>query len=128
MAARQIKPRKISLNCDVTVKDILCAAIREYAQAAYPEGGSECAQVARYTLLELAADIDAGITASNETVEVSKRPRAMVKAALEYYFNRADEVQGSASRQQRALFDNLLQEQQVTRSDLEAAVAADSHD
>ena len=107
---------------------MLCTAIREYAQAAYPEGGSECAQVARYTLLELAADIDAGITTSNETVEVSKRPRAMVKAALEFYFNRTDEAQGSGSAQQRALFESLLQEQKVTRSDLETAVAADGHD
>lgn len=128
MAARQIKPRKINLSCDVIVKDILCTAIREYAQAAYPEGGSECAQVARYTLLELAADIDAGITANHETVKVSKRPRAMVKAALEFYFNRADETQGSGSAQQRTLFESLLQEQKVTRSDLEAAAAADSHD
>ena len=128
MAARQIKPRKINLSCDVTVRDILCTAIREYAQTAYPEGGSECAQVARYTLLELAADIDAGITANHETVEVSKRPRAMVRAALEFYFNRADEAQGSGSAQQRALFDSLLQEKKVTRSDLETAVAADSPD
>ena len=119
--------RKIKLSCDVTVKNILCAAIREYACAAYPEGGSECAQVARYTLLELAADIDAGITGDNETIEVSKRPRAMVKAALEYYFNRADEVQGADSRQQRALFDSLLQEQKVTRLDLQAARVADGH-
>ena len=126
MAARQVKPRRIKLSCDVTVKDILCTAIREYAHAAYPKGGSECAQVARYTLLELAADIDAGITGDNETVEVSKRPRAMVKAALEYYFNRADAAQGAGSIQQRALFDSLLQEQQVTRADLEAAMAADS--
>jgi hypothetical protein len=128
VAARQIKPRKITLGCDVTVKDILCTAIRDYAHAAYPEGGSECAQVARYTLLELAAEIDAGITGNSTTVAVSKRPRAMVKAALEYYFDRADAAQGAGSRQQRALFDSLLQEQQVTRSDLEAAVAADSHD
>ena len=120
--------KKIKLCCDVTVRDVLCTAIREYAHAAYPEGGSECAQVARYTLLELAADIDAGITDDNETVEVSKRPRAMVKAALEYYFNRADEVQGLTSSHQRALFDGLLQEQKVACSDLEAAVAADSHD
>lgn len=120
--------RKISLSCDVTVKNILCTAIREYAYAAYPEGGSECAQVARYTLLELAADIDAGISGDNETVEVSKRPRAMVQAALEYYFNRADEAHGSDSRQQRVLFNNLLQEQQVTRTDLEAARKADSHE
>ncbi len=123
-----VSRKKIKLCCDVTVRDVLCTAIREYAHAAYPEGGSECAQVARYTLLELAADIDAGITDDNETVEVSKRPRAMVKAALEYYFNRADEVQGLTSSHQRALFDGLLQEQKVTCSDLEAAMAADSHD
>jgi hypothetical protein len=120
--------KKIRLCCDVTVRDVLCTAIREYAHAAYPEGGSECAQVARYTLLELAADIDAGITDDNEMVEVSKRPRAMVKAALEYYFNRADAAQGLTSSHQRALFDGLLQEQKVTCSDLEAAMAADSHE
>ena len=117
--------RKIKISCDVTVRDILCTAIREYAHAAYPEGGSECAQVARYTLLELAADIDAGIDGNNETVEVSKRPRAMVKAALEYYFNRADEAQGAESIHQRALFDSLLQGQKVVSSDLDAAVSAD---
>jgi hypothetical protein len=61
-------------------------------------------------------------------VEVSKRPRAMVKAALEYYFNRADAAQGLTSSHQRALFDGLLQEQKVTCSDLEAAMAADSHE
>ena len=125
MAARQIKPRRITLDCDVAVKDILCIAIREYAHAAYPEGGSECTQVARYTLLELAAEIDAGITGDHNTVEISKRPRAMVKAALEYYFNRVDDAQGSGSLHQRTLFDSLLQEQQVSRSDLEAAMSAD---
>jgi hypothetical protein len=57
--------KKIKLCCDVTVRDVLCTAIREYAHAAYPEGGSECAQVARYTLLELAAEIVAGITVDN---------------------------------------------------------------
>jgi hypothetical protein len=127
VAARKIKPGKIKLCCDVVIKDILCTAIREYAHAAYPEGGSECAQVARYTLLELAADIDAGITGAGDTVEVSKRPRAMVKAALEYYFNRADEAQASGSKRQRVLFDNLLREQPVTHADLEAAMVADDH-
>ena len=123
MAAR----KKIKLSCDPDVRDILCTAIREYAHAAYPVGGTECAQVARYTLLELAAEIEAGITGENESVEVSKRPRAMVRAALEYYFNRSDETQGLTSTHQRALFDGLLQEQAVMRSDLEVALAADGH-
>jgi len=102
-------------------------AIREYAHAAYPEGGSECAQVACYTLLELAGDIEAGISEENEVIEVSKRPKAMVKAALEYYFNRADEAQGQTSSHQRALFDSLLQGQPVIQADLNAARVADSH-
>jgi len=123
MAAR----KKIKLFCDPEVRDILCTAIREYAHTAYPAGGSECAQVARYTLLELAAAIEAGITGENQSIEVSKRPRAMVRAALEYYFNHSDESMGLTSIHQRALFDSLLQEQPVMRSDLEVALAADGH-
>ena len=117
--------KKIRLYCDPDVRDILCTAIREYAHTAYPAGGSECAQVARYTLLELAAAIEAGISGENQSIEVSKRPTAMVRAALEYYFNRNDESLGLTSTHQRALFDSLLQEQPVMRSDLELALAAD---
>ena len=110
--------RKIVLCCDIPVQDILCTAIREYAGAAYPEGGSDCAQLARYTLLELAAEINAGISAGKTSVEISKRPRAMVKAALEYYFNRQDEACGATSLHQRELFVSLLNGAPVTRIEL----------
>jgi hypothetical protein len=83
---------KINLQCDPPVRDILCLAIRDYAHAAYPEGGSECAQVARYTLLDLAAQIEAGINPDSGAVLISRRPRAMVKAAITYY-----DVQGCTS-------------------------------
>jgi len=118
--------RKIILHCDVAVRDIVCMAIREYAYAAYPDGGSECVQVARYTLLELAADIEAGITEHSHSVEISKRPRAMVKAAFEYYFNRMDEVQGVTSTHQRQLLAELLEEKPVTTAELQAAVVRDN--
>jgi len=118
--------RNITLHCDVAIRDIVCMAIREYAHAAYPDGGSECAQVARYTLLELAADIEAGITEHSHSVEISKRTRAMVKAAFEYYFNRMDEVQGVTSTHQRQLFAELLEEKTVTTAELQAAVVTDN--
>jgi hypothetical protein len=118
--------RKITLRCDIPVRDILCTAIHDYAHAAYPEGGSECAQVARYTLLELAAEINDGISEEKLSVEISKRPKSMVKAALEYYFNRQDETYGVTSRQQRELFVSLLSGEAVTRVELEATVSADS--
>ena len=117
--------RKIVLHCDVPARDILCAAIREYAHAAWPPGGSECAQTARYTLLELAADIDAGISADSAAVEISKRPKAMIRAAIDYYFNRQDDACGTTSMNQRALFDSLLDEVPVSLADIEAAAAAD---
>ena len=117
--------RKILLRCDVPIRDILCSAIREYALAAYPPGGSECAQLARYTLTELAAEIDAGISADNILVEISKRPKPMIKAALEYYFNRQDDACGTTSLHQRELFVSLLEGVLVSRVEMQAAVAAD---
>ena len=77
-------------------------------------------------MLELAADIEAGITEHGQSVDISKRPRAMVKAAFEYYFNRMDEVQGVTSIHQRQLFSELLDEKAVTTSELQAAVDRDN--
>ena len=116
---------KIALHCDLAIKEILCRAIREYAHAAYPEGGSDCAQVARYTLLELAQQIDAGITSGCQRVEISRRPRAMVKAAIAYYFDRQDAETGTGSARQRDLMNGMLRGGAVTRDELAAAVAAD---
>jgi hypothetical protein len=116
---------KLTLRCDEPVRDILCRAIRDYAIAAYPPGGSDCAQVARYTLLELAGQIESGITAACHEVEISRRPRAMVRAALEYHFDRDDAEHGSGSLHRRALFGELLHEVPVDRERLAAALAAD---
>ena len=118
-------PATITLQCDLAVKEILCRAIREYAHAAYPEGGSDCAQVARYTLLELAQQIEDGITPDNQCVAISRRPRAMVKAAIEYFYDRQDAAAGTCSARQRDLMTGMLRGGVVTRDELAAALAAD---
>jgi hypothetical protein len=117
---------KISLRCDTAVRDILCTAIRDYAHAAYPAGGSECAQVARYTLLELAREIEQGIGEESASMLISRRPRAMVRAALEYYFDRLDQAQRGTSLHQRELMAGLLKEQLVSQAELQAAQDADA--
>jgi len=118
-------PATITLHCDVAVKDMLCRAIREYALAAYPIGGSDCAQVARYTLLELAQQIDAGISSGQHCVEISRRPRAMIKAAIEYFFDRQDAEAGTCSMRQRDLMNAMLRGGVVTLEEMAAATAAD---
>lgn len=116
---------KIRLRCDVAIRDLLCVAIRDYAVAAYPTGGSDCAQVARYTLLELADQIEQGINDHAHELEISRRPRAMVRAALGYYFDRQDHASQAHSSRQRDLLTALLQEQPVSAADLAQARAAD---
>ena len=113
------------LQCDLAVKEVLCQAIREYALAAYPEGGSDCAQVARYTLLELAQQIDTGITSAQPCIAISRRPRAMARAAIDYYFDRQEAESGIGAVRQRDLLHGMLRGGVVTRDDLAAAAAAD---
>lgn len=117
---------KINLQCDTAVRDILCTAIRDYAHAAYPAGGSDCAQTARYTLLELAREIEDGIREDNGSLLISRRPRAMIGAALGYYFDRLDLARAGTSLSQRELMAGLLKEQAVSRAELLAAQAADA--
>ncbi len=117
--------KTLLLQCDVTVRDILCTALREYAHAAYPEGGSECAQVARYTLLQAADTIEAGISDETGEVQVSRRLRTNLKAALEYWFDRRDEQTCASSVQQRTHFAELLKGSPLCAADLEAARLAD---
>jgi len=117
--------RILTLRCDLAIKDLLCRAIREYAYAAYPEGGSDCAQVARYTLLEAAAAIDAAITTDHGEAAVSRRLRTTLQAAIDYHFDRLDAASGSGSVHQRAVFAGLLKGEPLSRAALDAAIGTD---
>jgi len=118
-------PRYLTLHCDATIKNLLSGAIRDYAHAAYPEGGSECAQVARYALLQAADAIDAANTAHDTEAVISRRLRTTLQAAIDYHFDRQDAASGGASIRQRALFAGLLAGHPLTRAALDEAAAAD---
>jgi hypothetical protein len=117
--------RILTLRCDVAISDLLCRAIREYAHAAYPEGGSDCAQVVRYTLLEAASAIDTAITTDHGEAVISRRLRTTLKAAIDYHFERQDAASGTGSVHQRAVFTGLLAGEPLSRAALDAAMAAD---
>lgn len=63
----------------------ICDALRQYAEAAYPPGGSECGQVARAALMDAADALQSGFTETGTHAEVSRRLRAHMKAAVRYY-------------------------------------------
>lgn len=61
---------------------MLAQAIRTFAEAAYPPGASECAQVAREALLTTAETI----ALSSDGASVSTRQRSLLKQAVTWYF------------------------------------------
>ena len=87
MAAR----KTIRLHCDPETARAFAEAIRCYAQAAYPPGGSECAQVARQALTDSARTIaEAPRHAQDGTIEFPRRQRAMLEAALDWYLAQSE--------------------------------------
>ena len=79
-----MKSRTLSVICDGQTACRLAMAIRGYADAAYPEGGSECAQVARAALLDTAASCDAH---ESGDLVLRRRQLALLRASVGWYFS-----------------------------------------
>ena len=62
----------------------LAQALRAYVDAAYPAGGSECAQVARETLRDTAAACAAH---PGGPLQLRKRQVPQIKAAIQWSLN-----------------------------------------
>lgn len=75
--------RSVDLALDPAARRVFCQAIRRYAAVAYPPGGSECAQVARETLLNTVQAIEATPTVQ-PGITLPKRQLAMLTGAVEW--------------------------------------------
>ena len=85
-------PKKIMLVGPPRLQTAVCMALREYAEAAYPPGGSECAQVARAALMDAALDLESGFAATGSHAELSRRLRGNTKAAIQYFCEQHDQA------------------------------------
>jgi len=72
------------IACDGATARTLGTAIRAYTQAAYPEGGSDCAQVARAALLDAAENCDAH---DRGDLALRRRQLALLRACVRWYFS-----------------------------------------
>lgn len=79
---------------------LLSEALNVYAHAAYPPGGSECTQVSHQALQESARQLLLQAE-QGQAAALRRRQRALMKAAVQWYFS--DQGPGDAS-----LCDELL--------------------
>ena len=75
----------IEVTCSPEIKDMICAALKLYIDATFPQGSSDCGLVAREELLIALKDFE---TSYNETGigKYNKRIRAFVAEAIKLYF------------------------------------------
>jgi hypothetical protein len=95
-------PRRYEVECDAADAGRLAEAIRAYAQAAYPPGGSECAQVARETLFDTAKHCAAH---AGGVLVLNKRQLPMLRSALHWWFGEDGRVAADDGSRLRGLLD-----------------------
>lgn len=116
--------RDIEIRCSPRVAAIFCDALEHFAAAAYPEGGSECAQNARYHLLDTARRLRLELDGEGES-RVSRRTRATLRSALAYYYE-AQLGEAGAGSHECQLITTLLEGEPVFDDALEQARRLDA--
>ena len=97
-----MKRRNFGIPAGPRGRAVLADAIGCFAHAAYPPGGSDCAQVSRETLFTTAATIDSSV----ETPQVSTRHRVLLRQAVQWY---CANIETLADDHRAALAEALLQ-------------------
>lgn len=104
------RDKTISLEAPPEALVELSRILRIYAEAAWPPGGSECAQASRESLISVANDIELAQQNTPGRAEFSRRQRATFRAALEYA-SESPELEAS-----REIYQTLLLQLTPTKS------------
>lgn len=78
--------KTISLSGPYPVMQALSDAIALYADAAYPPGGSDCAQAARAGLLDAATGINEQLVRGQPEIVISRRIMSHIKSAIQFQY------------------------------------------
>jgi hypothetical protein len=79
-----MKKRTLTFSCTDNSCQYLATIIKHYAHAAFPVGGSECAQATRESLVDMAYGLDSTMEIS---VAINRRQVPMLKSAIKWYFS-----------------------------------------
>jgi hypothetical protein len=84
---KTVRHRVLAFELDGASAQHLSRAIAAYAHAAFPDGGSECAQVSREALLDIARQCDQH---TGGELPLRKRQLGQLRAAVTWYFSEVE--------------------------------------
>jgi hypothetical protein len=108
--------RQLQLDCGARSCAWLCEAIVAYAEAAFPPGGSECAQASRESLTSLAAGWRAEQAATGK-ITLRSRQRPLLRSAVTTYFEQLAELPPDQAAQWRDRLLALLRGEAIADED-----------
>jgi hypothetical protein len=97
-----------AMPCGAEHGALLCEALRGYAQAAFPPGGSACAEAARESLLEIAARLEREQAACG-SITLKGRQKGTLRGAVRVYFNELSGLPEAEASRHRELLLGLLE-------------------
>jgi len=98
----KVKP----LSLDIETANAIATAVFIYADAAYPQGGSECAQASNQSLKQLAQAIH---NSPQIPFNYKKRQKPMLKAAIRWFYSADNPIEHDASIQAETLINKLIE-------------------
>lgn len=93
--------KRFQIACDQDTASLLGIVIRSYGDAAFPPGGSVCAQASREALHSIGGNIEDH--AARDGALVSSRQRRLLRSAMNWYFGEIEVI----PRQQQVLLKLL---------------------
>ena len=113
----------ITLNAPLNAMLTFSRIVEAYVEAAYPPGGSECAQSAREALLLAAGRLQNEYDNVTGAVTISRRIKAHLKSALSYSAD-SQERQDGRMKLQRELLLKCLNGEEITDESWNATTTA----
>lgn len=99
-----MKKRTFILDTSEGAGEALTKVLQQYALAAYPQGGADCAAASREAILTIVNNIQ-----SSDFCEISTRQRPILNAAVKWYYQESGiEPDTESTRPEFELLSKLL--------------------
>jgi hypothetical protein len=120
-----IVPQHIAISCSNSVKDILCEALKSYAQDVLPEKEAGQYGATRHQLLNVIRNLEKPCLNNNDVLLIDHHYKGPCVAAIHHHFSRIHQTLHISVDEQKQLLLDLLQGVPVCDQKLDSALQRD---
>lgn len=116
----------IQIDCSITVRNILCEALRNYASYALADIHSARSLMSRLALMRVVKSIETHRYSRFNPLQIRRELHSQCVQAINHHYDRIEKQLNTRVNEQRRLMLSLLNGQSVLDHDLDAAIQKDN--